>query len=205
MTTDSEQSQKNIQFYAASVAGWLNTSLEHDKSVFTLAAGGIGLLITLLTTVGISNVVLLVLYIAAILAFLTSLVAVLAVFRRNKAHIEQIFRGNSSLDPLLTALDHVAVLAFGIGAVLTAIIGISTAALSYTSKEKSMTEQNRVVPESQLLRKSFNGLGNLQSTASPTASASTSAPATGPAPASAPVAPASVQPSSTPSSGAAGK
>ena len=47
--------QKKIEFYAASVAAWYESSLEHDKSLLTLSAGGIGLLITLLTTVGLGS------------------------------------------------------------------------------------------------------------------------------------------------------
>ena len=36
---------KEVEFYAANVGAWLNTSLEHDKSILTLSAGGIGLLV----------------------------------------------------------------------------------------------------------------------------------------------------------------
>ena len=36
--------QKSIEFYAASVNAWYASALEHDKSIFGLAAGGIALL-----------------------------------------------------------------------------------------------------------------------------------------------------------------
>jgi len=162
MSSDPTESQKDVEFYAAAVTAWLNTSLEHDKSVLALSAGGIGLLITLLTTVGLSNVVLLVLYVAAILAFLSSLIAVLAVFRRNRTHIEQVFLGNRAPDPVLTMLDQISVAAFGIGAILTAVIGISTAVVSYSTKEKTMATENKQVPTGEAQNRSFNGLGNLQ-------------------------------------------
>jgi hypothetical protein len=162
MSTDPIQQQKDVEFYAAAVTAWFNTSLEHDKSVFALSAGGIGLLITLLTTVGLSNVVLLILYVVAILAFLSSLIAVLAVFSRNRTHIEQVFLGNRAPDPVLTVLDLIAVATFGIGAILTAVIGISTAVVSYSTKEKIMATENKQVQTGEPLNKSFNGVGNLQ-------------------------------------------
>lgn len=54
MSPEEIDDQKRVEYYAASVNAWFNTSLEHDKSLFTLSAGGIGLLITLLTTVELS-------------------------------------------------------------------------------------------------------------------------------------------------------
>jgi hypothetical protein len=186
MSIDPTQQQKDVEFYAAAVSAWLNTSLEHDKSVFALSAGGIGLLITLLTTVGVSNVVLLVLYVAAILAFLASLISVLAVFRRNRTHIEQVCLGNRAPDPLLTVLDQVAVATFGIGAILAAVIGISTAVSSYSTKERALASENKRYPTGEPLSKSFNGLGGLQQ--QPAGVASSPAPAPAPAPALAPTA-----------------
>jgi hypothetical protein len=36
-----EESQKRVEYYATSVNAWFNTSLEHDKSILTLAAGAL--------------------------------------------------------------------------------------------------------------------------------------------------------------------
>lgn len=80
MTPEEIKNQKEVEFYAASVNAWFNTSLEHDKSLFTLSAGGIGLLLTLLTTVGLSSAESLVLYIGAILSFLSAIIAILLIF-----------------------------------------------------------------------------------------------------------------------------
>ena len=51
-----EFQKKQIEYYASCVNAWFNTKLERDRSLLTLSAGGIGLLITLLTTVGLSSV-----------------------------------------------------------------------------------------------------------------------------------------------------
>lgn len=55
MTPQEIEDLKTVEYYSAAVTAWFNTALEHDKSILTLAAGGIGLLITLLTTVGLST------------------------------------------------------------------------------------------------------------------------------------------------------
>lgn len=85
-----EDSQKRIEYHAASYNAWFNTSLEHDKSLLALSAGGIGLLLTLLTTIGLSSAEALVLYVSAIMCFVVALVAILVVFRRNRTYIENI-------------------------------------------------------------------------------------------------------------------
>jgi hypothetical protein len=197
MTLEDVKEQKDIQFHAGSVAAWYASSLEYDKSLLALSAAGIGLLLTLLTTDRISSVVMIVLYIAAILFFLACVLSVLAIFRGNRTHIEQVLSGKPALDPILTVLDHVAITSFVVAVILTAVIGISTAVDSYSRKGKNMSEENKqavVVPD---FTKSFNGVGNLQSTASaPPAPAQAAAPAP---------APAQVQQASDASSSAAGK
>ena len=164
MTQDEIDDQKKIEFYAASVAAWYESSLEHDKSLLTLSAGGIGLLITLLTTVGLGTSEALVLYVGAIISFVVSLVSVLFVFRRNQNHIEDVLSGkNQGTDPVLSRLDRIAIYSFGLGVVFTAVIGISAAIHSFSSKERIMANETTKTTETVPLRESFNGASNLQS------------------------------------------
>ena len=163
MTQEEIENQKRVEYYAASVNAWFNTSLEHDKSLLTLSAGGIGLLLTLLTTVGLSSTEALLLYISAIASFVVALVAILVIFNRNRMHIEEILSGKStSNDPLLIKLDATALWAFGIGVLFTAIIGITAAAHSYSTKEKDMTNETTKKTDAVPLRESFNGASSLQ-------------------------------------------
>lgn len=163
MTPEEIAHQKEVEYYASSVNAWFNTSLEHDKSILTLAAGGIGLLITLLTTIGLSSAEALVLYIGAITSFLVALISVLVVFRHNRTYIEQVLTGKVvGNDPVLAKADSIALWAFGVGVVFTAVIGIATAIHSYTSKEKTMSNEPTKSTQSVPLRESFNGAPNLQ-------------------------------------------
>jgi hypothetical protein len=143
MTPEEIEHQKVVEYYAASVNAWYSTSLEHDKNVLTLSAGGIGLLITLLTTVGLTSAEALVLYIGAITSFLVALISILFIFRRNQTYIEQVLTGNNTgTETVLAKADTIVLLAFGIGVVFTAVIGFATAIHSYTSKEKNMTTED---------------------------------------------------------------
>lgn len=163
MTPEEILHQKEVEYYASSVNAWFNTSLEHDKSILTLAAGGIGLLITLLTTVGLTSAEALVLYVAAIISFLVALISVLVVFRHNRKYIEQVLTGKAAEnDPVLAKADLIALWAFGIGILFTAIIGIATAIHSYTSKEKPVTNESTKKTQSVSSQERFNGATNLQ-------------------------------------------
>lgn len=165
MTPQEIEDHKKIEYYSAAVTAWFNTALEHDKSILTLAAGGIGLLITLLTTVGLSTAEALVLYIFAIGCFVVALVSVLIVFRDNKIHIENILTGKEiGTDPCLAKVDGVAIWAFGLGVVLTAVIGISAAIHSFTTKEKTMATESNKATQSSPINESFNGAARIQPT-----------------------------------------
>ncbi|MNM68587.1 hypothetical protein D3C81_801510 [compost metagenome] len=157
------QKQKEVEFYAASINAWFNTALEHDKSIFTLSAGGIGLLATLMT--GVDNSRLLYLYIAAMCAFSVSLCMILVIFRRNRTHIEQVLAGKETLDGILSLMDIGGKIAFGIGMILTAAIGISAAITSYETKIRDSTMANEKKTSSSnptFAQDSVNGLGGLQ-------------------------------------------
>ncbi len=162
MAAEDINEKKEVAFYTAGVAAWYNTSLEHDKSLFTLSAGGIGLLMTLIRTVGILSAETLILYIAAMVSFLICLVSVLVIFKKNRSHIEQVFQGKKDSDYSLAILDNIAILSFGIAVLFSAVIGISSAINSYTTKATQMAnENNKHIPEVYPDLQSFEGISNL--------------------------------------------
>jgi len=209
--SDPQADAKRIEFYAASVAAWYDTSLEYDKSLFVLSAGGIGLLVTLLTTIGIDSSWALGAYVAAIVFFLATIVQLLIIFRRNRRHIEQILgMPGPVVDKTLDRLDLLAMVTFGLGVVFSAIIGVLAAEGSYHSKAKIVADNskqtNRTMAndsfsgaanlQPSVMQKSFSGAANLQPAASasvssqPASSAAPTAPASPAAQASAASAPA---------------
>jgi hypothetical protein len=161
MEQEEVRQQKDIEFYSASIQGWLNTKIEHDKSILTLSAGGIGLLITLLTTIGIKSAEYLVLYVSAIICFVITIGVVLAIFKRNSTYIEKVILNEGHhTDTTLNRLDIMALGSFGFGVFLTALIGVSVAINSYTSNAITMGKKdstNRVI-----IGDSFNGFSKLK-------------------------------------------
>jgi hypothetical protein len=190
---DDTRRGKEIEFFAASVNAWYNTTLEHDKSIFALSAGSIGLLITLLTTVGVTSATMLYLYGAAIASFLLCLVTILFIFKGNRDHImDVVVSGITSEDSTLVKLDVASMILFSIGVLIAAIIGMMAAYNSYDSKGNSMANEKQTSQSANGgmaydsvngcadFTKSFSGVGKLQPSAS-TPSTSTAQPANPPA------------------------
>ncbi|RSZ55596.1 hypothetical protein HF313_08785 [Massilia atriviolacea] len=204
MTPEEIAQQKEVEFYAAGVNAWYNTSLEHDKSIFALSAGGVGLLISLFNTVGGQSLWVLLLYGASNFCFLVSLFILLFIFQGNKKHIEEVLSsGAVSDDLLLKWLDRCVMITFGVGILCAAIVGVASATHSYKSEQKKMANEKTTrspTNSEALLRKSFNGIGGMQNSvngigrvgpqgtgARPTPAAPTATPTPAPATPAAPV------------------
>ena len=161
---------KEVEFYAASVNAWYSSALEQDKSLLILSTGGIGLLLTLLTDVGVSSCLTVCLYIGAVLSFLLSIVTVLRIFAGNRKYIEGVIAKNTESDaPELTKLDAIACWAFGVGVLFTSVLCIVVAFNSYTQKELAMGNETPKKPLPLHQDESFNGSARLQPSSTPTA------------------------------------
>ena len=183
MPTDDLKKLKHVEYYSATVTAWYNTQLEHDKNLLTLSAGGIGLLISLLSTVGVPSAEGLVLYVVALCCFVTCLGSVLAIFKQNGKYVEIVLSGEAPPNnPVLPRLDSLAIYSFAAGVIFSVVIGVSAAITSYSKleKEKIMATENksssgktiaqesfdraanlRPAPETGVSISSFNGAGNL--------------------------------------------
>lgn len=148
--------KKDVAYYQVGLTAWYNTALERDKSLLTLSTAGIGLLITLAKTQGISSAEALILHIIAMLSFLICLTCVLVIFKENKKHIEKVINGINT-DNTLGILDNTAIITFSIGVLFSVIISISSAIHSYSEKEKTMANEEKIIS----LRESVNGIQNL--------------------------------------------
>lgn len=160
---------KEVEFYAANLNAWFNTRFEHDKSLLALSAGAVGLLITLISTVGVRTIETLILYILALACFVVCLGALLWIFRRNAKHLEDVVREASINDQLLNILDRTAVASFMFGVILSSIIGISTAVHSYIKKAPEMTDKTKVQNRA-IAQDSISGITSMRPTREPVTS-----------------------------------
>lgn len=113
---------KAVEYYAAAINAWFNTSLEFDKSMFALSGGGIALLVSLLQQV--KTLPLLLLFIAAIVCFIVTTGLLLAVFQKNKPYAMRLAHDEHADSSLLDALDVTAKIFFGLAIMLTVILGV---------------------------------------------------------------------------------
>jgi hypothetical protein len=179
---------KEVEFYAANLNAWFNTRFEHDKSLLALSAGAVGLLITLISTVGVRSVETLILYILSLACFVVCLGTLLWIFRRNAKHLEDVVREVAINDQLLNILDRTAVASFMAGVVLSSIIGISTAIHSYIDKASEMTDKTKI-QNTIMAKDSISGITSMRPN---------SAPATSSVSGISNMKPAAAQPSATP-------
>lgn len=151
---------KSVEYYAGLVNAWVNTKFEHDKSLLTLSAGGIGLLITLLPTNSVNSIESLILYVLALFSFIVCLGALLWIFKRNAKHLKNVIRGVENNDPILSFLDTTALVSFLLGVLFSSIIGVSAAVHSYQEKEQKMVQEKSQKNQTiSATRESLNGVG----------------------------------------------
>ena len=153
--------EKEVEYYAAKANAWFNTKLEYDKSLLVLSAGAIGLLVTLLTTVGVNSFALLFVFFAAITSFVICLFAVLTIFSRNAKHLEDLIAGKRTNDPVLCFLDSLSICSFIIGIILASVIGLASATSEVLKKEIIVTKEKETNQSKVPLLESFNGATNI--------------------------------------------
>ena len=182
-----------MAFYSASVNAYYTTKFEYDKSLSSLSAGGVGLLFTLLTTVGVNSTASLVLYMAAMVCLLTCIVSVLVIFNENAKLIVNMVSSENFNNSKINFLDKLSKYSFGLAAVFIVLISASVAIDSLIIKKEQVKMRvnikgiNDSVYGVQLLKpnqnqhteqKSISGVEALKPAAIPTQSQQSQAPAT---------------------------
>ena len=168
-TTDEELHMlQKVEYYSVNLNAWIATRFERDKSLLTLSTAAIGLLLTLISTIGVQSVEALILYILALICFVICLASVLWIFNQNAKYLQRIIAGENYSDFLLKILDGIAICSFLLGVAFSSIIGCSTAVQSYVNKANAMTDTKKenIVQTQVELRKSLNDIA-LMSPAGP--------------------------------------
>jgi amino acid transporter len=126
MDEDKKQlAEKELAYYGALVNGWIDTKMERDKSLLTLSAGGLGVLITLLSTIGVKELSELILYALASLCFVLTIILCVIIFSRNANYLEKVLKGFQGDDPILTWADRLNSYAFIMAIIFSALIGLT--------------------------------------------------------------------------------
>ncbi|MBE3659020.1 hypothetical protein BOO92_20345 [Vibrio navarrensis] len=177
MDENEVQQQKEVAFYTETLNAWYTTRFEKDKHLLTLSSFGIGLLVTLLTTVGVSSLIVALMYALAVISFLICIVAILMVFSRNSVHLEAIVAGSNENDKWLTVLDKTSVVSFVCGILFTLLIGLFSGVDHYQKESVSMSDSKvRMVVQnsSNVEKKSINGASAMRPSSSSSSSSASS-------------------------------
>jgi hypothetical protein len=147
-------------YYSAIVNAYIESSMERDRSLLNLSAGAIGLLVTLMTAVGVSSTFELVLYAAATICFAVNIVLILHVFRLNKTYLLNLANDEPTDDIKLKKFDSSIFAAFLTGVVLLFSIGVSATLSQLNQKENHPMSGEK--KESKKIIESFDDLSKLQ-------------------------------------------
>jgi hypothetical protein len=155
---------KEKAFYGAMITAWLNTKLERDKQLLGLSVTAVGLLVTLLRTVGVSDIEELVLFSLAMIAFLVTIISVIYILGENAEHIEKMLDSSESENRKLMCLDKIAGISFVTGMVIIVIIGMETSYANLSKKGMSMTQEKPSDKNHQSgkVQDSWNGIAKLR-------------------------------------------
>ena len=155
---------KEKAFYNAMISAWLNTRLERDKQLLGLSVTAIGLLVTLLRTVGVSNCLQIVFFCLALSAFLITVISVIYILGENSTHNEKVLENSETESKTLTRLDKAAGISFILGMVLIVIIGIHSAVINLSEKGTSMSQgkSSDTQRQSVEVKESWSGVAKLR-------------------------------------------
>jgi hypothetical protein len=152
---------KNIAHYSVLLEAWIQTKMERDKTLVTLSAAAIGLLITVLTTVGVQSIFEIVLFIISIVAFITTIWSALVIYQLNSKHLEDALKGSSESDPNLEKYDKLSIRAFISGTVFALLVGTISAYNKITLEEEKMGNQEQNTSKTVMINDSINGIAGL--------------------------------------------
>lgn len=115
-----ELRDRNAAWYATLLGAFVSSRREKDKSLLALSTAGIGLPVTLATTIGIPSVWIALLYAFALAAFLVAIFAAIRLFDLDASHVEALLRElRKAPAKKLRATDRLLFLSFAVGVVLS--------------------------------------------------------------------------------------
>lgn len=158
---------KNVANYSVLLGAWINTRMERDKTLITLSAAGVALLVTILTAIGVAHRWEIILYGVAFVCFVTTIVSSLRIYQLNSEHIEKDIRGEGARDPRLKSYDRRSFAAFMIGILMTIVIGVVAAVGEVAQSRNLDMPEDKKVPAvrrdyAEVEKHSLDGLHNLR-------------------------------------------
>lgn len=159
--------QKKVAYYQELVSAWINTKMERDKSILAISTLGIGVSVTLLSTIGINNIFELVAFGISIVLFICIIFTVITILDKNSKHIEDVIINNITEDKRLKRFDKLTKYLLIIAILFTLSGGASSAYNKYKKvQEDSMSEDSKKpfpnATNKKVIKESIEGVGKLK-------------------------------------------
>jgi len=138
---DTTEELKKSAYYTAIYDAYMTTTMEADKSILAVSAGGVGLLVTLLALYQVKTTGDIAVYMIALGFFVVSIVSSLFIFKRNHIVLMKILMGGAQKDTILTILDYLNISCCILGILTTIYIGRSTAMQKLSAKPATEVEK----------------------------------------------------------------
>src|SRR5687768_11864406 len=98
---------KNVAHYSVLLNAYIQTKMEHDKTLVTASLGGIGIMLSVLSFAGLTAWWEISFFIGAFAGFIITILSALRIFKHNATHLENEIRGNVKQQLSLENLDKV--------------------------------------------------------------------------------------------------
>ncbi|MCR9093309.1 MAG: hypothetical protein NXI30_03745 [bacterium] len=191
--SDEQQSRESARedaYFSALVNAWFTTRMEKDRTLLALSAGGVALLVGLLTGFGARSLCHLVLYLLAAAAFLAAIFSAIAVFGGNARYLEkekESFESSGAptgRDRNLERLDWTLGASFFAGVILTVAVALVSAWPATNPVEDPMSakpSKGRTTKPSppKTVKKSLSGASSMRPSKGPQGSGSGAKPSGG--------------------------
>lgn len=183
---------KNVAHYQVLLSAWITTRMEQDKTIITLSAGAIALLVTIITTVGVKGFWQYFFAITALAGFITAICSCLPIYQVNAKHLEESLRSESTenTSKLLKKLDKITIRSFYAGIVCAVLMAVfisfqKTGGLTMAEKkqgapkkvekiQESVNGVKKLSPQEIEIGKSLEGINNLSPQNLPSSPSTTS-------------------------------
>lgn len=132
--SDKTTDMKMSAYYTATYDAYMATTIEADKSILTVSAGGVGLLVTLLTLYQVKTAWDIIIYLIALTFFVISIVSSIYIFKRNHVVLMSILMDKGQKDPILIVLDYLNISCCILGIITTVYIGLSAGVQKLNAK-----------------------------------------------------------------------
>jgi hypothetical protein len=156
-----EYRDKDKIFYTSTLNTWYTLRLEKDKQLLTLSVTALGVLITLLRTVGVSRYCQAVFFAIAGVCFCFTIIFILFSLEKSSIYLQQIINNSPEEEKPIIILDRLSNICFIFAMLAVLAIGADSI-INDLSKEKIMSQESQNPQIQRICTEGMQGAASLR-------------------------------------------